>query len=158
MSRHEKIHTAQLVVLAVKETGRFLKYDRNRHGWIEVSESVARKRVCQAFQYRRQRGSSDTTRTFEETSSSSEAGRAGEAHHPLPYAQGRVLPNHVISLPSVALANSVSQQGMFPASPPQQQPGDGFNEADSDFQSVLRTLSRAPLYGSEEEGEETRPG
>ena len=53
-SRHEKIHVSQRVVVAVYDLqGRFLKYEDDLQGWVEVSERAARTKVCQAFHYRR---------------------------------------------------------------------------------------------------------
>ena len=52
--RHEKIHVSQRVVVAVYDLqGRFLKYEDDLQGWVEVSERAARTKVCQAFHYRR---------------------------------------------------------------------------------------------------------
>lgn len=55
-SRHEKIHIAHQVVVAIRQMGRFLKYDDHREGWVVVPEATARQKVCQALQYRRRQG------------------------------------------------------------------------------------------------------
>jgi hypothetical protein len=56
-SRHEKIHITHQVVFVIRQTGRFLKFDKSRQGWVEVPDVIARQKVCQALQYRRRRGS-----------------------------------------------------------------------------------------------------
>lgn len=54
-SRNEKVFVAQQIVVAVMQTGRFLKFDKASQVWREVSETTARQKVCQALQYRLRR-------------------------------------------------------------------------------------------------------
>lgn len=56
-TRNEKIRLARTVVDTVKELGRFLNIDKKARSWVEVSDNVARQKVCQAFQYHRRRDS-----------------------------------------------------------------------------------------------------
>jgi hypothetical protein len=50
------MHVAQQVVLAVTQSGRFLKFNKNLNGWIEVPEAISKQKVCQALQYWQRRG------------------------------------------------------------------------------------------------------
>lgn len=54
-SRQERVHITHQVVVAVREAGVFLVYDKTRKGWVEILESTARNKVAQALQYKRRR-------------------------------------------------------------------------------------------------------
>jgi hypothetical protein len=54
-SRHEKTAIIQEIVQSIRNEsnppGRFLKFDKDANGWVEVDDAAARMKVSQAIQY-----------------------------------------------------------------------------------------------------------
>lgn len=58
-SRYEKTKMIYDIVVEVRRMhGRFLTYDKDLHGWIEIDENKARAKVGQALRYRKSKGAS----------------------------------------------------------------------------------------------------
>ena len=101
-SRHEKVFVAQQVVIAVLQTGRFLKYDKNSGVWREVSEETARQKVCQALQYRRRRAIAAQEESNAIASTRPTPQRAAELQ-PSPRSEGFAVGDHRLSLQPMPL-------------------------------------------------------
>jgi hypothetical protein len=63
-SRDKKTSTTKDIVNLIKtsgeEIGRFLKFDTNSRGWVEVDDEVARVKVAQALRYKREENDADS--------------------------------------------------------------------------------------------------
>jgi hypothetical protein len=143
-SRHEKVNVTQQVVLAVAQTGRFLKFDQGLQGWVEVPECTARQKVCQALQYRRRR---DTSREDGIPSHNDDVHWFGEAtqRHQSPQnvvAPAAHFPSHSeddrLSELQQPMTRSHHSHSQYAAESKQA----AIDELDSDFLSILRELSQ----------------
>jgi hypothetical protein len=168
-SRHGKVHIARMIVDTVKEQGRFLKYDKSLQGWVEVSEVVARQKVCQSLQYHKRRGASQVeSGPLGEIPFDVESGEAAGSNVAsasvarMPSIDDNVLrPDMLPSESDTAVAAAlVAQPGPMPdmgdmALLPTNETKQG--EPDSDFMSVIRALSQGAHYHRQNERDEEGP-
>jgi hypothetical protein len=168
-SRHGKVHIARLIVNTVKEHGRFLKFDKSLQGWVEVSEVVARQKVCQSLQYHKRRGSSQVESSLlgeaipfgvesYEAAASSNVASASVAH--LPGNDDDVLrPDTPASESDTAIAvalaahrpEAMPDMGNVAPLPVGETKQGEPAESDSDFMSIIRALSQGAHYHRQNE-------
>lgn len=122
------------MVLTVTQNGRFLKFNKNLQVWVEVPEAIARQKVCQALQYRRRKGSLQNGVSL---------GCNEELRGPA----------QLVSHSAAVLGASFTRHEAF-APLPKPQPFAAsaatkveIDESDTDFISLLRTLSQSSAEG-----------
>jgi hypothetical protein len=171
-SRHGKVHIARIIANTVKEHGRFLKYNKGLRGWVQVSEVVARQKVCQSLQYHKRRSASqvESSRLGEiplEVESDEAAGSnvASASVARLPSNDDDVLrPDMPASESDMAVAAAliaepaaIPDMGNMAALPADETKQGEPAESDSDFMSIIRALSQGAHYHRQIERDEEGP-